>query len=78
LTELDDLDLRDPLAPFRDRFYVPSGTLYFDGNSLGLLSREAEGAVLEALGLAPTGHRRLDRRAAAVVLPGRGAWRGAG
>jgi kynureninase len=49
LAELDALDVRDPLALFRDRFYVPSGTRYFDGNSLGLLSREAEGAVLEAL-----------------------------
>jgi kynureninase len=49
LAELDGLDSRDPLASFRDRFYVPSGTLYFDGNSLGLLSREAEQAVLEAL-----------------------------
>jgi kynureninase len=49
LSELDDLDRRDPLAPFRDRFYIPSGTLYFDGNSLGLLSRDAEQAVLEAM-----------------------------
>src|ERR1700681_3434461 len=49
LAELDALDLGDPLAPFRERFYVPNGTLYFDGNSLGLLSHEAEGAVLEAL-----------------------------
>jgi kynureninase len=49
LAELDALDQSDPLAPFRDRFYIPSGTLYFDGNSLGLLSREAEQAVFEAL-----------------------------
>src|SRR6266567_4328867 len=49
LTELDDLDLHDPLALFREHFYVPNGTLYFDGNSLGLLSREAEQAVLEAM-----------------------------
>ncbi|MDQ3811793.1 MAG: aminotransferase class V-fold PLP-dependent enzyme, partial [Chloroflexota bacterium] len=49
LAELAAMDARDPLASFRDRFYVPSGTLYFDGNSLGLLSREAERAVLEAL-----------------------------
>ncbi|HET6316650.1 MAG TPA: kynureninase [Chloroflexota bacterium] len=49
LAELDGLDSRDPLASLRDRFYIPSGTLYFDGNSLGLLSREAEQAVLEAL-----------------------------
>jgi kynureninase len=46
---LADQDARDPLASFRDRFYIPDGTLYFDGNSLGLLSREAEQAVLHAL-----------------------------
>lgn len=49
LADLDALDLDDPLAGFRERFYVPDGTLYFDGNSLGLLSHEAEAAVLEAL-----------------------------
>lgn len=43
------LDRRDPLAPFRDRFYIPEGTLYFDGNSLGLLSRDAEQAVIDAV-----------------------------
>jgi kynureninase len=43
------LDARDPLASFRDRFYVRPGTIYMDGNSLGLLSRDAEAAVLDAL-----------------------------
>src|SRR5579864_8372043 len=43
------MDARDPLASFRDRFYIPTETLYFDGNSLGLLSRDAEQAVLAAL-----------------------------
>src|SRR5688500_4335268 len=44
-------DAADPLAPFRDRFYAPEppGTLYLDGNSLGLLSKDAEEAVLAAL-----------------------------
>lgn len=50
LTSLEALDRQDALAPLRDRFYVPHGTLYFDGNSLGLLSRDAERAVMEALG----------------------------
>src|SRR5205823_2830366 len=45
-----ELDRADRLAPFRDRFYLPSGQLYFDGNSLGLLSRDAEAAVLRVLG----------------------------
>ncbi|MBA2278016.1 MAG: kynureninase [Chloroflexia bacterium] len=43
------LDAQDPLAAFRDRFYVPPDTVYLDGNSLGLLSRDAEAALLGAL-----------------------------
>lgn len=43
------LDAADSLAAFRERFFVPPGTIYLDGNSLGLLSREAEAAVLAAL-----------------------------
>lgn len=44
-----ELDRDDPLARFRERFYLPEGGLYFDGNSLGLLSRDAEAAVLRTL-----------------------------
>lgn len=33
----------------RDRFHVPPGVAYLDGNSLGLLSRDAEQEVLRAL-----------------------------
>ncbi|MDQ3656432.1 MAG: kynureninase, partial [Chloroflexota bacterium] len=43
------LDAADPLRDFRDRFHIPEGTVYLDGNSLGLLSRDAERAVLAAL-----------------------------
>lgn len=43
------MDACDPLAHLRDRFYIPEKTLYFDGNSLGLLSRDAEQAVQAAL-----------------------------
>jgi kynureninase len=39
------LDTDDPLALFRDQFQLPEGLLYFNGNSLGLLSRPAERAV---------------------------------
>jgi kynureninase len=43
------LDASDPLAPFRHRFYLPEGKIYLDGNSLGLLSRDAETAILSSL-----------------------------
>lgn len=44
-----DLDGRDPLRQFREQFYRQEDAVYLDGNSLGLLSTEAEGAVLGAL-----------------------------
>jgi kynureninase len=43
------LDLDDPLAGFRKRFYVPEGVIYVDGNSLGLLSKGSESSVLWVL-----------------------------
>lgn len=43
------LDAADPLAGFRERFYLPPERIYLDGNSLGLLSREGEAALLGAL-----------------------------
>lgn len=44
-----ELDRVDPLAGFRSRFYVPDGVIYLDGNSLGLLSRDAEASLLRVL-----------------------------
>jgi len=44
-----DLDAVDPLAHLRERFHILPGTVYLDGNSLGLLSVDAEHAVLAAL-----------------------------
>ncbi|MGI8476839.1 MAG: kynureninase [Thermomicrobiales bacterium] len=43
------MDAGDALASFRGRFHVPEGAVYLDGNSLGLLSRDAESALLAAL-----------------------------
>lgn len=43
------LDQADPLKHFREEFYLKSGSIYMDGNSLGLLSRRAEKTLLESL-----------------------------
>jgi kynureninase len=42
-------DAADPLASFRDRFHLPPKTIYLDGNSLGLLSKDSERALLNVL-----------------------------
>ena len=41
------LDAADPLAHFRERFHLLPGRIYLDGNSLGLLSRDAEAETLQ-------------------------------
>src|SRR5580700_8028776 len=43
------LDANDALAPLRKLFNLRAGVLYFNGNSLGLLSQPAERAVREVL-----------------------------
>lgn len=44
-----ELDRQDPLASFRSRFYIPQGTIYMNGNSLGLLSKDSERTLLGVL-----------------------------
>lgn len=43
------LDAEDDLASFRDGFYCRPGQIYLDGNSLGLLCKQAEAATLRVL-----------------------------
>jgi kynureninase len=40
------LDAEDPLASYKDRFYHLPGKIYMDGNSLGLVSKDAEASLL--------------------------------
>ena len=43
------LDLEDSLSEYRNHFYIPKNTIYLDGNSLGLLSKEAESSLIRVI-----------------------------
>jgi len=40
-SSLEQLDREDSLASFRDKFLLPDGIIYLNGNSLGAMPREA-------------------------------------
>ena len=44
-----NLDNQNLLGSFRKRFYLLPGKIYMDGNSLGLLSQDAEASLLKLL-----------------------------
>ncbi len=39
------MDKKDPIGEFRERFYIPGGKIYLDGNSLGLMSKDSQGCL---------------------------------
>ena len=41
----DELDAADPLAPYHERFILPEGVIYLDGNSLGALPAATPAAM---------------------------------
>ncbi len=43
------LDRQDPLRHLRDRYHVPAGMIYLDGNSLGLMPKAATARVVKAV-----------------------------
>ncbi|MGH7005779.1 MAG: kynureninase, partial [Alphaproteobacteria bacterium] len=48
-TECLARDKADPLGPFRERFVLPEGIVYLDGNSLGALPKAAVARVKKAV-----------------------------
>jgi kynureninase len=47
--EVEALDRADELAAFRDRFVLPDGVIYLDGNSLGALPKATPGRVAQVV-----------------------------
>jgi kynureninase len=44
-----ELDEKDPLKEVRGRFYLKEDEIYMDGNSLGLMSKDAESSLLRVV-----------------------------
>ncbi|MDP7546419.1 MAG: kynureninase, partial [Alphaproteobacteria bacterium] len=47
--DLAALDKADPLANLHDRFELPDGVIYLDGNSLGPLPKNVPARVAEVV-----------------------------
>ena len=47
--DCEQLDVADPLAPFRDKFVLPDSVIYLDGNSLGALPKCTAQRVAQTL-----------------------------
>jgi kynureninase len=43
------LDAQDPLKHFRERYHLPKGKIYLDGNSLGLMAKSVPARVTDAV-----------------------------
>lgn len=43
------MDEKDPLKSYKERFYMEEGSIYMDGNSCGLCSKDAEKYLFKAL-----------------------------
>ena len=43
-------DTNDPLACYRERFRIPDGVIYLDGNSLGAMVKTVPGRLEHAIG----------------------------
>jgi kynureninase len=56
-----DLDAHDEIAFTRERFDIPEGTLYFDGNSLGPLTHASRAAISRTSGSSARGTRTGSR-----------------